>query len=120
MKFQILTLAFQLCFVFIGINSTPLDDSIVEAKLDALKHIASEYMFDPLYDSLSAKSVPERGIIQSELGQLHKRFYTVKRYRPIVYDGYTLDINVDLFKSTVKFFKIILIYFIQLKELYFN
>ena len=41
---------------------------------------------------------------EPELKRNKKRDYknrTVKKIKPIVYDGYSLDINIDIFKSTV-------------------
>lgn len=106
MKFQILTFLFQLCFVYFGINSTQVEHSI-EMKSDSLKDIVGNHMYDPLYDySSSDYFLPKKEAQEDlELDDVRKRTYTVKRYRPINYDGYTLDINVDLFKSTVIFFK---------------
>jgi hypothetical protein len=80
------------------------DKSLLEGKLTQKRSAsAEEDLMDLLLENQyvndqdqSPNRLAKRGTRQSWEEERQK-----KRYRPVMYDGYTLDINVDLFKSTV-------------------
>jgi len=80
------------------------DKSLLEEKISQKKSAsAEEDLIDLLLENQyvddqdqSPNRFAKRGTRQSWEEERQK-----KRYRPVMYDGYTLDINVDLFKSTV-------------------
>jgi len=61
--------------------------------VDDLLEILSSYRYTDKYDE-SPKLIAKRQMRSS--WEREK-----KRYKPVMYDGYTLDINLDLFKTTV-------------------
>lgn len=63
----------------------------------------SQNDFYDILMTISNKGVPNLDSAEGPERTFHTRglTYQHKRYKPLVYNGYTVDINVDLFRSLV-------------------
>ena len=98
MKFIFLIFIFQ--FVCIAFNCYELEDihedfNDDEDSLEAINKGSMQVNED--YSDLMKEQTKRSIIFEKRLDEIKKK----KKFRPIVYDGYSLDINIDMFKSTV-------------------
>ena len=84
----ILALLVTQCLLFWNLTSASEDSHSKES-------LSNENLFDN--DNSEASST------ESTKSKRFSYFYkrNDKKFRPIVYDGYSLDINIDIFRSTV-------------------
>ena len=98
MKFIFLILIFQ--FVCLALTCYELEDIHKdfndEDSLEAINKGSMQVNED--YSDLMNEQTKRSNFFEKRLDEEIKK---KKKFRPIVYDGYSLDINIDMFKSTV-------------------
>jgi hypothetical protein len=85
-------------FVAFTINCDNLEDLMDGNSLEGINNRSMQANVDQEDSSLINEKTKRKILFGKRLNnEINKK----KKFRPIVYDGYSLDINIDMFKSTV-------------------